>query len=526
MIRVMLSFLVVFWAAAPVDAQVFRAGDRVVVVTGAPLELEGKLIQRVSPGQTLTVGEVKGEQLLVAETQWGWLDKKHVVPLDRKAVDRLTDLISDRPNDLDLVYGRGEVRRLLDDSDGAMKDFDDVIRRNPKYTAAYISRGRTWGTKQEYDKAIADFDEAIRLDSNDAETYFLRGSQWREKQDFDKAFADFNAAIRLNPQHDACLVLRGELWLAKGSFAKAVADYDEVIRHRPKVAITYRRRALARTAMQEYDQAIVDYDEAIRLDPTNAQAIADRGFVRSAKGEYDKAIVDFDEALRIDPKNEIARLSRGNIWRIKREYDKSIADLDEAIRLNPKLAAAVGLRGDTWRAKGEYDKAIDDYDELIRLEPKWALSHFNRGLARLLARNPAAADFRRALELCGDDSKRALYTVLLGVANARLQGDETEARRLLAESEGKLKNDWPAPCIEFFRGKLDERGLLALATNRDQETEAHCYLGLDHLFHKRVAEARREFQWIVERGSKDFTEVVIAKAELKRLEAGENPTKP
>ena len=61
---------------------------------------------------------------------------------------------------------------------------------------------------------------------------------------------------------------------------------------------------------------------------------------------------------------------------------------------------------------------------------------------------------------------------------------------------------------------------VALATDRDKETEARCYLGLDHLFHKRPAEARREFQWVVKHGPKTFIELEIAEAELKRLDDG------
>jgi lipoprotein NlpI len=60
---------------------------------------------------------------------------------------------------------------------------------------------------------------------------------------------------------------------------------------------------------------------------------------------------------------------------------------------------------------------------------------------------------------------------------------------------------------------------MALATDNDKQTEAHAYLGLD-LVHAGKREAAREhLEWVVANGNKDFLEVQLAAAELKRLNA-------
>ncbi len=48
--------------------------------------------------------------------------------------------------------------------DKAIKDFNEVIRLNPKNAPAFYNRGVTWYGQKEYDKAIKDYIEAIQLD--------------------------------------------------------------------------------------------------------------------------------------------------------------------------------------------------------------------------------------------------------------------------------------------------------------------------------------------------------------------------
>ena len=62
--------------------------------------------------------------------------------------------------------------------DKAIADYDQAIRLDPKYAAAYHNRGLAWYAKKEYDKAIADYDEAIRLDPKYAVAYDNRGDAW------------------------------------------------------------------------------------------------------------------------------------------------------------------------------------------------------------------------------------------------------------------------------------------------------------------------------------------------------------
>ena len=85
------------------------------------------------------------------------------------------------------------------DYDGAVADFTEAIRINPRDARAYWLHRRTWSLKNEDDIAFADLNDAILVDPEFAGVFSARGESWLKKNDHDKAIADFNRAIELGP---------------------------------------------------------------------------------------------------------------------------------------------------------------------------------------------------------------------------------------------------------------------------------------------------------------------------------------
>ena len=120
--------------------------------------------------------------------------------------------------------GRGAVAHAKKDYDGAITDYDEAIKIDPSYGVAYVDRGFTWSAKKDYDRAIADYDEAIRRYPSYAEAFDQRGHAWQSKGNLDRAIADFGQAIKINPKHIDALNSRGRAYFYKGDFTAAAAD--------------------------------------------------------------------------------------------------------------------------------------------------------------------------------------------------------------------------------------------------------------------------------------------------------------
>ena len=84
-------------------------------------------------------------------------------------------------------------------NDRAIEDFNQAIRLNPNYAAAFHNRGLAYDDKGQYDRAIEDFNQAIRLDPNDAIAFYNRGISWERKNDLQRALADFRRFAELAP---------------------------------------------------------------------------------------------------------------------------------------------------------------------------------------------------------------------------------------------------------------------------------------------------------------------------------------
>ncbi|APW61404.1 tetratricopeptide repeat protein [Paludisphaera borealis] len=186
----------------------------------------------------------------------------------------------------------------------------------------------------------------------------------------------------------------------------------------------------------------------------------------------------------------------------------------------PDSPAAYNNRGNVWLGKKEYEKANGDFNEAIRLDPGSVWPRLGKALVGLsTGREEAVADARLAIEAAGWKDENSIYATIVGHLGARRVKKDDVAKEVLDEADRKAdKSHWPYPVVKYLRREIDEKALLALATDDDKMTEARCYLGIDQMLSGRPAEARENFLWVKEHGTPGYVEVPLAVAELDRLE--------
>jgi lipoprotein NlpI len=101
---------------------------------------------------------------------------------------------------------------------------------------AYNNRGLAKNSNGDFDGAIADFSEAIRLDPKYARAYNNRCLARNNKGQSDLALADCNEAIRLDPKYTSAYVNRGIVSLYAGLLPMALADFNQWSQFDPKNA--------------------------------------------------------------------------------------------------------------------------------------------------------------------------------------------------------------------------------------------------------------------------------------------------
>ncbi|MBW4633337.1 MAG: tetratricopeptide repeat protein [Iphinoe sp. HA4291-MV1] len=283
----------------------------------------------------------------------------------------------------------------------------------PKADNFYIQGGDKVD-KGDYKGAIADYTEAIRLNPKYADAYYKRGIARSHSGDKQKAVEDLQKATDLFLKKGNNADAQRSKGLARyylKDYQGAITAYTEAIRLNPNDTRAYYNRGNARYELGDKQGAIADFNQALRINPNYAKAYYNRGNARSNLGDNQGAIADFNQALRINPNLAEAYIGRGNARYELGDKQGAISDFNQALKINPNFAEAYYNRGVTRYELGDKQGAISDFNQALRINPNFADAYGNRGAARyeLGDKQGAIADLQKAADLSLQQGNTQLY---------------------------------------------------------------------------------------------------------------------
>jgi uncharacterized caspase-like protein len=140
------------------------------------------------------------------------------------------------PRDPASSYERGQNYALNGDFALAIKDFDEVIRRDPKHTGALNDRCWAEAMIGALHDALADCNEALRISPNYMDALDSRGMVNLKLGMLKMAIADYDAALRIDPKHAASLFGRGIAKLRSGNVDGGNSDISAAKAIQPTIA--------------------------------------------------------------------------------------------------------------------------------------------------------------------------------------------------------------------------------------------------------------------------------------------------
>jgi tetratricopeptide (TPR) repeat protein len=243
--------------------------------------------------------------------------------------------------------------------------------RNPGAWLAHGNLGLALYGRGDIDGAVAQFREALRINPRDEASHVNLGNALARTGMPRDAEAEYAEAIRLRPDDTDARTDLGNLALAAGRFSEAVAQYEGVLRLRPGDAQVLRscaeahyRRASELGNAGRIGDAAAEYSEAIRLWPAFVEARANLGLALSALGRPGEAIDELEEAVRARPDYPEAQAYLGlALFRAGRAAE-AVAHYEEALRRYPdsadihyNLAVALQAAGRPSEAKAHFEAA-------------------------------------------------------------------------------------------------------------------------------------------------------------------------
>jgi tetratricopeptide (TPR) repeat protein len=289
-----------------------------------------------------------------------------------------------KPDALNL-YRRAATRDAMGETDKAIDDYSEAIRRDPKSPLAFYGRGVLLASrKRAFTRAIADFDKVLDLQPDNVDALILRGDSYSQLGQTGRALADLNRAVTEAPDNAQAFLFRGLAQGRRGEDRLALADYDQAIKLEPRYVDALVNRAAVHASQGRAADAIRDLDAALAIRPNNPLALYNRGYAHFGQRAYDKAIADYDAAIALDPTLGPAYNNRCLTRAIAgRDLVQAMGDCDIALKMMPVNLDVRDVRGFIYLKLGDPTIAIAEYDAALAIDANRPIALWGRGLARI-----------------------------------------------------------------------------------------------------------------------------------------------
>ena len=192
---------------------------------------------------------------------------------------------------------------------------------------------------------------------------------------------------------------------------------------------------------------------------------------------------------------------------------------DRALGINKMVPATwMGLSASAL-ALGRDSQANAALQQALQVESDPARYHAHALNAFAMGRDlVAAAAVRSYLERSGFGEESAQYAAFLGGLAYLRAGKRDEADKILQSAQDAIDpKTWQGEVVQYLRGRTTGEQLLMAARDLGQQTEAHAYIGFKESIAGKDADARQQFSWVLEHGSRNYVEYTMVKRELDRL---------
>jgi tetratricopeptide (TPR) repeat protein/S1-C subfamily serine protease len=181
-----------------------------------------------------------------------------------EALDAISYSIKLEPTDITILNEKALLLFKLRRYAEAINIYNEIIPQNKK-SWAYFNRGNTKANSEDYRGAMLDYDESLKLDPKNALNYVVRGSLKSDLRDKIGAISDYDTAINIDPKVVAARGLRAAAKFALQDYKGAILDYNVIIDTNPQDADSYGIRGGIRYFLGDEKGGIEDLKIAAQL---------------------------------------------------------------------------------------------------------------------------------------------------------------------------------------------------------------------------------------------------------------------
>ena len=232
-------------------------------------------------------------------------------------------------------------------------------------------------------------------------------------------------------------------------------------------------------------------------------------------GDYDGALVQFNQILESKPDYTSALMGRAKCLFELGQYLDAFDSYLKVVNKDARDVYALEGLGNSALYLNQFDQALNYYHKAISIYPENSTVYHSMAVALICQKNyeKATEYLKTAILMYNKRGLDAPYSLLLSYvcyAQSKSQVRINELLRYIKSFNFSPTDGWVTDLLRYIQGDIESTTLLAKVVSREQEVEAHTYIGFKLLFLGDKERSEQHLKWV--RSIEDYhsIETIIA----------------
>jgi len=171
------------------------------------------------------------------------------------------------------LHNLSAMKSLSGETADAERLLTESIEKNSKLPYPRAERAYQRMQKGDLKGALEDYDEVVKLEPKEEENYLNRGLVKEKLKDLQGALADFSQAIKLNEENPRAWVCRGNVVSKMSNWKEAIEDYTVALSLDKTYGMAHYNRGICYQNLGKHTEACTDLKAALKLGVTQAEKV-------------------------------------------------------------------------------------------------------------------------------------------------------------------------------------------------------------------------------------------------------------
>ena len=267
-------------------------------------------------------------------------------------------------------FNLGMTHKIMNANDAALTAFSRAATLKPDYVRAWTEIARMQDKKRNYAEAITNYQKALALEPSNTSALKEMAQAYAKRKDSKQAERYFKEALALGDTDPVTYYNLASVQLESGKTGEALQNAQKALAANDKDARFLYTYGLALEKNNRLHEAEDYYTRAVAADGAYSKPRINLGRIQLEAGHLEVAEQHLLAAYRAESSNFEVNMNLGKLYGLKKQYGKAIDYYNNAIKIMPKDIGARQNLAAVYLSAGLKENARDTYQALIKMNPQ------------------------------------------------------------------------------------------------------------------------------------------------------------